>query len=233
MFKNGKKCLLIGVALLLAFIVWTVLIMKVEVQPVGVYDTNVGFARINTWFHGLTGEHEGLYRLTDWLGLVPIAVCIGFGILGLIQMIRRKSLLKVDPDIIMLGVFYVVVILGYLIFEKIVINYRPTLFDGQESSYPSSTTLLVLSVMPTLIFQVNRRMKNTALKKVIIILSVLFTAFMVIGRLVSGVHWLTDIIGSVFLSAGLYLIYRSCVMISDRKKEEKGDEVDAKVHSQG
>lgn len=233
MVKNGKKCLLIGVALLLAFIVWTVLIMKVEVQPVGVYDTNVGFARINTWFHGLTGEHEGLYRLTDWLGLVPIAVCIGFGILGLIQMIRRKSLLKVDPDIIMLGVFYVVVILGYLIFEKIVINYRPTLFDGQESSYPSSTTLLVLSVMPTLIFQVNRRMKNTALKKVIIILSVLFTAFMVIGRLVSGVHWLTDIIGSVFLSAGLYLIYRSCVMISDRKKEEKGDEVDAKVHSQG
>lgn len=233
MAKNGKKCLLIGVALLLAFIVWTILIMKVDVQPVGVYDTNVGFARINTWFHGLTGEHEGLYRLTDWLGLVPIAVCIGFGILGLIQMIRRKSLLKVDPDIIMLGVFYVVVILGYLIFEKIVINYRPTLFDGQESSYPSSTTLLVLSVMPTLIFQVNRRMKNTALKKVIIILSVLFTAFMVIGRLVSGVHWLTDIIGSVFLSAGLYLIYRSCVMISDRKKEEKGDEVDAKVHSQG
>ena len=233
MAKNGKKCLLIGVALLLAFIVWTVLIMKVDVQPVGVYDTNVGFARINTWFHRLTGEHEGLYRLTDWLGLVPIAVCIGFGILGLIQMIRRKSLLKVDPDIIMLGVFYVVVILGYLIFEKIVINYRPTLFDGQESSYPSSTTLLVLSVMPTLIFQVNRRMKNTALKKVIIILSVLFTAFMVIGRLVSGVHWLTDIIGSVFLSAGLYLIYRSCVMISDRKKEEKGDEVDAKVHSQG
>ena len=233
MAKNGKKCLLIGVALLLAFIVWTVLIMKVDVQPVGVYDTNVGFARINTWFHRLTGEHEGLYRLTDWLGLVPIAVCISFGILGLIQMIRRKSLLKVDPDIIMLGVFYVVVILGYLIFEKIVINYRPTLFDGQESSYPSSTTLLVLSVMPTLIFQVNRRMKNTALKKVIIILSVLFTAFMVIGRLVSGVHWLTDIIGSVFLSAGLYLIYRSCVMISDRKKEEKGDEVDAKVHSQG
>ena len=233
MAKNGKKCLLIGVALLLAFIVWTILIMKVDVQPVGVYDTNVGFARINTWFHRLTGEHEGLYRLTDWLGLVPIAVCIGFGILGLIQMIRRKSLLKVDPDIIMLGVFYVVVILGYLIFEKIVINYRPTLFDGQESSYPSSTTLLVLSVMPTLIFQVNRRMKNTALKKVIIILSMLFTAFMVIGRLVSGVHWLTDIIGSVFLSAGLYLIYRSCVMISDRKKEEKGDEVDAKVHSQG
>ena len=221
MKEQGKKGLLAGAALILGFILWTVLIMKVDVKPLGVNGTDIGFSAVNTWFHKLTGANELLYRITDWLGLVPIAICLCFGVLGLVQMIRRKSLLKVDHDIIMLGVYYVVVILFYLVFEKVTINYRPTLFDGQESSYPSSTTLLVLSVMPTLVFQANRRMKNENARKVIVILSVLFAAFMVIGRLVSGVHWLTDIIGSVLLSAGLYLVYRSCVVIADAKKAEK------------
>ena len=218
MEKNWKKVMAAGAVLLLAFVIWTVLVMKVDVQPAGVNGTDIGFAGINTRFHQLTGEHEGIYRITDWLGLVPIAICAVFGVLGLVQLIRRKSLLKVDADILLLGVFYIVVILAYLIFEKIVINYRPTLFDGMESSYPSSTTLLVLSVMPTVVFQANRRMKDGALKKAVIILSVLFAAFMVIGRLVSGVHWLTDIIGSVLLSAGLYLVYRAAVMIADQRK---------------
>ena len=218
MEKNWKKVMAAGAALILAFVIWTVLVMKVDVQPAGVNGTNRGCAGINTRFHQLTGEHERIYRITDWLGLVPIAICVFFGVLGLVQLIRRKSLLKVDADILLLGVFYIVVILAYLIFEKIVINYRPTLFDGMESSYPSSTTLLVLSVMPTVVFQANRRMKDGALKKAVIILSVLFAAFMVIGRLVSGVRWLTHIIGSVLLSAGLYLVYRAAVMIADQRK---------------
>ena len=218
MEKNRKKVMAAGAALILAFVIWTVLVMKVDVQPAGVNGTDIGFAGINTRFHQLTGEYEGIYRITDWLGLVPIAICAFFGVLGLVQLIRRKSLLKVDADILLLGVFYIVVILAYLIFEKIVINYRPTLFDGMESSYPSSTTLLVLSVMPTVVFQANRRMKDGALKKAVILLSVLFAACMVIGRLVSGVHWLTDIVGSVLLSAGLYLVYRAAVMTADQKK---------------
>lgn len=220
MKEHGKKGLVAGTVLILGFIMWTVLIMKVDVKPLGVNGTDIGFSAVNTWFHKLTGEHELLYRITDWLGLIPIAICVCFGVLGLVQIIRRRSLLKVDHDIIMLGVYYIVVILFYLIFEKVTINYRPTLFDGQESSYPSSTTLLVLSVMPTLKFQIDRRTENPAVKKVTTAFVILFSAFMVIGRLVSGVHWLTDIVGSVLLSAGLYLVYRSCVIIADRKKTE-------------
>ena len=221
---NGKKCLIAGLALILAFTVWTILVQKVDVQPAGNYEPqkNVGFAGLNTWFHGLTGYSETLYKITDWLGLVPIAICIGFGILGMVQMIQRKSLLKVDTDIILLGIFYIVVIAGYLLFEKITINYRPVLVDGlakPESSYPSSTTLLVLSVMPTLVFQAKRRIKNANVRKAVIIPAVLFTAFMLIGRTVAGVHWLTDILGAIFLSAGLYLLYRAAVMLADGKKQ--------------
>ena len=86
-----------------------------------------------------------------------------------------------------------------------------------EASYPSSTTLLVLSVMPTLFFQADRRLKNNNLKKVIEVVTVIFSAFMVIGRLVSGVHWFTDIVGSVMLSTGLFCIYKGVVITTDKK----------------
>ena len=218
MKQRDKRGIISGAVLILAFVLWTLLIQTVDVQRVGVKGTNVGFAAANTWFHRLTGVHMGLYTVTDWLGLVPIAVCMGFGILGLTQWIRRKSIAKVDRDILLLGGYYILVILGYLIFEMIPINYRPILINGaMEASYPSSTTLLVLSVMPTLMFQVSRRTKEQTVRRITAAFVVLFSAFMVTGRLVAGVHWLTDIVGSVLLSAGLYSLYRAAVLAMDHK----------------
>ena len=103
MNRRERKGFMPGGVLLLAFVVWTVLIRTMDVRPVGVNGTNIGFAAVNTWFHRLTGVHMGLYTVTDWLGLVPIAVCVGFGLLGLDQWIRRKSIARVDRDILLLG----------------------------------------------------------------------------------------------------------------------------------
>ena len=214
MKKNGKKLLILGIALLVMFAIWTWLVQCVDVQPAGPGGTEIGFATFNCWFHSITGVHMAIYTITDWSGLVPILVCMAFGGMGLAQLIKRKSLFKVDRDLIFLGIYYVVVIWGYLIFEMIPINYRPILIDGMlEASYPSSTTLLVLSVMPTLIFQVNRRSANPVLKEIVRGLTVLFSAFMVIGRLIAGVHWFTDIVGAVILSTGLYCLYKAMVLI--------------------
>ena len=210
MKKNQN--VLAGILLLVGFAVWTFLIQEVDVQPIGPNESTVGFAALNGWFHQLTGVHWMLYTLTDWLGLVPIFVCLIFAGAGFVQLVQRKSLFKVDLDIIMLGAYYVLVIFGYLLFEMVPINYRPVLIEGfLEASYPSSTTLLVLSVMPTLYFQAQRRLSPNALRQTILIFSVLFSAFMVIGRLVSGVHWLTDIVGAVLLSSGIFLIYKASV----------------------
>lgn len=217
---KAKRVLLIGISLLAAFVLWTFMIMSVDVQNVGQQGTAVGFATFNTWFHQLTGVHMRLYVVTDWLGLVPIAVCIGFGALGLVQLIRRKSLRKVDLDVILLGVYYILVIFGYLVFEMIPINYRPIPIDGyMEAFYPSSTTLLVLSVMPTLILQIKRRRKSKIIKYNTYSIAVLFSVFMVIGRLVAGVHWATDIIGSILLSFGLFGIYYASVICIDERKD--------------
>ena len=217
---DWKKLMIAGAALLAGFVLWTVLILLVDVQPVGQNGTNIGFAAFNTWFHKITGVHMTLYTVTDWLGLVPILICVCFGVLGLIQLIRRKSLMKVDPDIILLGIYYILVIIGYLFFEMVPINYRPVLIDGHlEASYPSSTTLLVLSVMPTLKYQVDRRSENVNVRRITTIFVILFSAFMVIGRLVSGVHWATDIAGSVLLSTGLFLLYVSAVSLANEKAQ--------------
>ena len=214
-----KRNLLAGVGLIGAFALWTVLIQYVDVQAVGQNGTKIGFADFNVWFHRLTGVHMTIYTITDWLGLAPIFICLCFGALGFVQLVKRRSLLKVDPDILLLGIYYVLVIACYLIFEMIPINYRPVLIEGRlEASYPSSTTLLVLSVMPTLWFQANRRVSNAMIRKAVAVFVVTFSVFMVIGRLVSGVHWATDIIGSVLLSAGLYMLYRSAVLYSDKAK---------------
>ena len=160
-----------------------------------------------------------IYTITDWLGLVPICVCMLFGCLGLVQLIQRKNLFKVDYDILILGVYYIVVIAGFLAFEVFPINYRPILIEGvMEASYPSSTTLLVLSVMPTLVFQVKRRVQNHIIKKVVSVLTTSFSACMVIGRLIAGVHWFTDIVGGILLSTGLFYMYKAVILLGNYKK---------------
>ena len=213
---NGKKDLTAGLGLLAAFGVWTLLIRRIDVRPIGPKGSSVGMAAFNGWFHRLTGVHMGLYTVTDWLGLVPIVICMGFGALGLVQLIRRRRLWRVDADILLLGAYYILVIAAYLFFEMVPINRRPVLIDGVlEASYPSSTTLLVLSVMPTLAFQARRRFKSASAIRAATAFAALFSAFMVIGRLISGVHWATDIIGSILLSAGLFALYRFAVMQAD------------------
>ena len=210
MEKKNKKGLVFGASLLAAFVLWTVLVRFVDVRAIGPEGSSVGFAALNGFVHELTGVNWLLYTVTDWLGLVPIAVALGFAILGLVQLIRRKSLWKVEHSILALGVFYIVVMAAYVFFEVVVINYRPTLIDGYlEASYPSSTTMLVMCVMPTAAMQLNARIKNTVFRRCAIIAIVAFTAFMVIGRLISGVHWITDIIGGAFFSAGIVTTYFS------------------------
>lgn len=219
MKDTRKRDLLAGIVLVAAFALWTVAIRLIDVQNAGPLGSEVGFATINVWFHRLTGVHMLIYTITDWLGLVPIIICMCFGVLGLVQMIHRRSLLKVDSDILLLGAYYVVVILGYLLFEMMPINYRPILIGGNlEASYPSSTTLLVLSVMPTLKYQSERRIAKPVTQKAIAVFVIVFSAFMVLGRLIAGVHWATDIVGSVFLSSGLFMIYRFMADYTDQKK---------------
>ena len=209
-----RKNFYIGLGLLVLFIIWTVALQFVDVQAIGPQGSSVGFATLNKTVHNITGVHMLLYTITDWLGLVPICFIMGFGILGLCEWIKRRNLFKVDYSILTLGGFYIIVMAVYIFFEMFVVNYRPILINGiLEASYPSSTTMLVMCVMPTAIMQFNSRIKSNIVKKCVNILIIAFIAFMVIGRLVSGVHWFSDIIGGALLSAGLVLLYHAIISL--------------------
>lgn len=205
-----KKLFCFGVSLVALFILWTLLINSIDVKAIGPNDSSVGFATINGFIHRITGVHMSLYTVTDWLGLVPIFFGFGFAILGLCQWIKRKKLNLVDFDVLALGIFYIIVISVYVLFEIYAVNYRPVLINGfLEVSYPSSTTILVMTVMPTAIMLLNGRIKNNFFKALMSWTIIFFIGFMVIGRLISGVHWFTDIIGGAIISAGLDLIFFS------------------------
>lgn len=208
MKTQHKRNFCLAAGILVVFILWTAAVCTVDVQAIGPHGSSVGFASLNRLFHDLTGVHMGLYTLTDWLALVPLGFVLGFGLLGLIQWFGRKSLRKVDFSILVLGGFYLAVLAGFLLFEIFPINYRPVLIDGVlEVSYPSSTTLLVMCMIPTAMLQFRTRTKNRVLRRWVGLLLGAFLVFMVIGRLLSGVHWLTDIIGGGLLSAGLVMLY--------------------------
>ena len=224
--KKSNK-LFIPLCFIAMFILWTIAVKYIDVKPIGPDSSSVGLSSINQFVHNLTGVHLTLYNITDWSGLIPFAFCLSFAILGFIQLIKRKNIFKVDFDILLLGGFYIVTFALYLLFEYIVINYRPILINGNlEVSYPSSTTMLVLCVIPTAIMQLNYRINRFYLKRIITLILIAFILFMVIGRLISGVHWFSDIIGGFLLSTGLVSMYYVILSIQNLKKEEKNNDID-------
>lgn len=218
MKKSQISKLIISGILFTAFTIWTALILFIDVKAAGPNGSAVGFATLNTWFHTISGVHMWLYNITDVLGLLPLGTALGFAIVGAVQLIRRKSLFKVDFDILMLGAHYIAVMLSYLFFEIFIVNFRPVLIEGKlEASYPSSTTMLAISVMIPLIFQVKMRIKGKALKAVAISIISIFSVFMVFARIISGVHWITDIVGGILLSGGLVMLYCALYKICCKK----------------
>ncbi|MBE6915159.1 MAG: phosphatase PAP2 family protein [Ruminococcaceae bacterium] len=215
--RSEKNFITAGVLMIL-FLLLTILVQIVDVKPLGVNGTNIGFSTVNCCFHGLTGVNMVLYHITDWLGLVPLIVCLIFAGVGFIQAIKRRSVFLVDYDILLLGLYYLLIFFCYTVFESIPINYRPVLINGvQEASYPSSTTLLVMGIMPTLQEQVRRRVKRKSVRDFICVFAVVFSMFMVIGRAVCGVHWLTDIVGSLLFCGGLFHIYKAFILLLDKR----------------
>jgi undecaprenyl-diphosphatase len=203
-----KRKIAVGCIELAAFVLWTAAVCLVDVQPIGPEGSAVGFAAVNGFVHDLTGVNMTLYVITDWLSVIPLGVVMGFAALGLRQWIQRKSLWKVDRSILALGVFYLAVGAVFVFFEIVAVNFRPVLIDGVlEASYPSSTTMLVLCVMGTGAVQWRDRIKYPVFRGLVMAAVSLFMVFMVAGRLLSGVHWLTDIIGGGLISCGLIAVY--------------------------
>ena len=214
MKKRSLKQYIAAFSLIAAFVVWTIVVCWVDVRPIGPEGTAVGLATLNRFVHSLTGVHMWLYMVTDLLGVVPLLVALAFAALGLMQWIKERSIRRVERSVIALGVLYAAAAAAFMLFEVCVVNYRPVLIEGAlEASYPSSTTLTVLCVMPTAAMQLNTRIRHRVFKRCAASGITAFTGVMVVCRLVSGVHWFSDIVGGALLSAGLVLLYRAAIRL--------------------
>lgn len=210
--KKIQRNFIVTAGLLVLFVLYTLTVMSADVRPVGPQGSSVGLAKLNQSFHDLTGVNMMLYQLTDWLSIPVLLIMSGFAVTGLVQLIKRKNLLRVDHSILALGGFYVLVFLAYLFFEVFAVNYRPVLIEGVlEVSYPSSTTMLMLCIIPTAIMQFNRLISCEKIRYTATALCSIYAALMVIGRILSGVHWISDILGGILLSATLVMFYYSIV----------------------
>lgn len=215
--NNKKRNFLISGILLLIAITFTILVKVVDVKQIGVNNSSIGFATLNQFIFETTGVNIIWYHITDWLGLIPVFMAIVYAFTGLIQLIKRRSIFKVDKEIILLGLYYIIVIALYVFFEKVIINYRPILMNGfLEASYPSSHTLMTICICGSSIL-INKKLFNNKITKVINYLSIIIITITVVGRLISGVHWFTDIIGGILISSGLLMTFYSLLSIINKE----------------
>ena len=208
------KRLFTGILLGALFAGFTYLVTTFDVAAAGPDGTSIGFSALNLKFHELTGVNMKWYQLTDYLGYFAIGVAAVFALAGLVQLIQRKSLFKVDREIICLGILFVIVIGFYVGFEKFIINYRPVIMPGAsevEASYPSSHTMLIITVMGATMLLLGNYMKKGFLLTLLRLICLAVILVTVGGRLYCGVHWLTDIIGGVLLSFALIELYGAAI----------------------
>ena len=182
------------------------LLKTFDVAAIGPMGTEVGFSALNGSVHDALPMNLFWYDLSEIFGTLSLGVCAVFGGLGAVQLVKGKSLMKVNRFILALGAFYVVVIGCYVLFEIIVVNYRPVIMpgvEGVEASFPSSHTMLTCCAMGSAAMVMKRFLSNPAVCMGLQAGCVLLAAVTVAARLMSGVHWLTDIIGGVLLSCVL------------------------------
>ena len=220
-----------GIIFFILFFIFTALILTVDVQPIGPNNSTVGLATINSAVADALEYNEIWYTVSEYVGYIPLAIAAAFAFLGLFQAIQRKSLFKIDRYLFVIAGFYVAVLSAYIIFEIFEINYRPVLIDGKlEASFPSSHTMLAICILSTAIFEFHTLLKNRKASLIFTdIFCIIVGAVILIGRLLSGVHWLSDIIAGILLSVALvcFFIFASLLLKerSDRKIKNKENTV--------
>lgn len=201
-----------------AFCIWTQCILYIDVAPVGPAGTSIGFSTINQAVHESLGVNKIWYYLTEGFGVLAIVILILFCLFLVVQMIKRKGLKNADKQLYFLFAQYVIMGILYLLFEKVIINYRPVLEDGQsfpEASYPSSHAMLVCVVMGSTMLIIGNYIKKQGLLRIIQVLCVIIACITLFGRLASGVHWFSDIIGGALLSAAILTAFAGRISVLD------------------
>ena len=204
-----KRYLIFSLISLFLSVLFTLAVIFIDVRPEGLIGTNIGLASLNLSVASFLDRNLLFYKIADYLGYLCFVIVAFYGIQGLIQLIRKKSIFRVDKRILTLGGIYLIIGIIYVVFNNIfVLNYRPVFIGAElESSFPSSHTLMALVVCVTSFFSLKHYIKNARLAKALNVCTVLLGLAIVTFRVFSGTHWITDIIASALYSVTLIFAF--------------------------
>lgn len=210
--SKRRKLVITSIILFFVFVIYTLIVKNVDLQAIGPKGSVVGLGSLNKWFYDLNGVNDAWYKITKYLGIIPFIICAFYGLKGILQLIKYKSLAKVDKRLIFLALLYISMAVVYIFFEKVIINYRPVLEEGVlEASYPSSHTVLGVCICLSSLLISKFYIKNETILKVFDSITLVLLVFLVGGRLLSGYHWISDIIGGILVSLFLVTTYYACI----------------------
>ncbi len=206
--KKQKIWLILSFVLFTIFVGFTLMVALVDVDQ-------VGLSHLNQFVWQKLGRNVIWEHITDWLGYLVILLVLGIVAWQIVQAFRRKNLMRIDQNLLVFDVVCAILVAFYAFFEFVVINYRPELVDGvAKASYPSSHVMLFATIIPLLIWQVWHYFKTKPWRIVLTVLMILVAVLGVIGRLLSGVHWFTDILAGLIISGCMGCLYQTFVMVN-------------------
>lgn len=211
--KLKKNSLTKPLCLLLVTVIFSVLTAFVDRAAIGPEDTSVGFASLNGAVANILGYNGVFDKISDLVMVLAFLVVASFAVMGLITLVKTKSIAKVGKTILGLGVLYLAVAIIYVAFDKIPINYRPLLQPGEtelETSFPSSHTLVICSVFGSAIIAWKRLFSGKNYLQIMNIAAIVLMVVGVCARLLAGVHWATDIVAGILFSLTLVSFYAAC-----------------------
>lgn len=220
--EKNKINLIILLSLAIVAFLFTGIVALVDVNAIGPLDSKVGFSSINGAFRSLIGQSDLFYQISKYLGYLAILVAVGYVVLFIYSAIKNKSLKLVSKNLYALFAVYCLTVLVYVLFEIVVVNYRPVLEDGVlEASFPSSHTMLACVICATAVLTNVVQFKSCALRKIGNVALIVLAVAIIVFRTLSGVHWLTDIVGAIIYSAVLAFAYYTAVCYFNQKEKSK------------
>lgn len=231
MKEATRKSFITTACLCAATLIYTIFTAVIDRKAIGPNGTKVGFSHLNGSFSEAIGYNPIWDKITDVTMVIAILVAVSFVALGVMQLVKRKNVFKVDKCILAMAALYIIVVILYIFFDKVAINYRPILMEGEtepEASFPSTHVLVICTILGAALIAWKRLLgqvetfigiESKKLFSILRIAVVIVMAIAVGGRLIAGVHWMTDIFAGCLFSAALISLYVSVLPLFklDRK----------------
>ena len=157
-------------------------------------------------------------QITDIILYASFAVLAAFLIIGIYQLFTRKSFKKIDKALRWMLLPLALMVLTYLLFDKVLppITTRPN--GSGEPSFPSTHVMVVATILFLAMMELPRYVKSKVARIILEIVMVVLLSLTCTGRIISEMHSLIDVIGGLIFAFIFTEIYYQIVHPRKKKK---------------